>query len=139
MATVTDTCERCGKATCEAGEDGRFLCDRCRAKCEYEAWYESAEKAIEDAAAKHGWTVELEDIAQTGSRYYAVRRECRGDDQTEQDMEDYGPTGLEKITVRLSDNGDCYCRANYSVAMNPSGDDGNLEVVLRRLAQSAWR
>jgi len=96
-------------------------------------WMEETEATIEVAAADHGWSMVVRDIAATGSRYYELMRECRAEDDTDESIADYGPTGLESITLRISDHGDCYCRSDYSLAERPSGDDTTIEAVMCRL------
>jgi hypothetical protein len=97
-------------------------------------WIDATEERIEAAAVANGWSMICRSIASTGSRYYDLAREAREDGQTDQDVEDFGLAGLEEFTLRISDHGDCYCRAAMSVAKNPSGDDTTIEAVLRRLS-----
>ena len=96
-------------------------------------WIDETEDAIESAATAAGWSMVCRSIASTGSRYYEVMREVRGSDQTDQDVEDYGPSDLESFTLRISDHGDAHCSADYSVAERPSGDDTTVAAVIGRL------
>ena len=96
-------------------------------------WMDETEATIEAAATAAGWSMVCRSIASTGSCYYEVMRVIRGPDQTDQDVEDYGPDGLESFTLRISDHGDCYCSADYSLAERPSGDDTTIAAVIARL------
>lgn len=153
MMVDRDLCEFCGEHECvcpwpcevcgtgdldpdfEHLEDGRWLCERCQKKEEQHAWIDATERTIEQAAQEHGWSMHLDSIAQTNSRYYTVSRLVRGAEQTDEDVEDYGFDEIESFTLRLSDHGDCYCNADYSLARQPSGDDTTLEAVAARLAR----
>ena len=99
----------------ETGDE--TICDECRAADEQSEWLTKTCEAVEALAEEHGWECDDWQHAQTGSRYVALSR------------------GSEMLTIRVSDHGSAYCREDYSIAMDPSGDDHSLEIVAERLAQ----
>lgn len=107
-------------------DDGSCLCDRCRDRAERSAWIDAREEEIRAAALANRWRMRLRDIADTGSRYYALDRDIGDDD-------------IEELVVRLSDHASAHCREDWSVAMRPSGDDHRIEALLARLAEPAPR
>lgn len=97
-------------------------------------WMEETENTIREAAEANDWGMVLRSQAATGSRYFEIARYVREADQTDENYADFGGTGLEEFTLRISDHGDCYCSSDYSLAEVPSGDDTTIEAVLARLA-----
>lgn len=121
-------CAECRKPTmCEGG----WLCDSCRRRNEKHDWLDATCKAVESLAVAHEWEAGRWHHAETGSRYVELTRECDscilGDDDCT----------CETIKVRVSDHGSAYCSEDYSIAMNPSGDDHSLEILAARLARRA--
>ncbi len=97
-------------------------------------WMDATIDRIEEFGEQHGWSVRLDSKAETGSCYWELFRPASAADDTPESIEDYGMTGGETVSLRISDHGDCYCRSDYSLAENPGGDDTTIETVLRRLA-----
>lgn len=110
-----------------------YTCDDCAAQVTRSTEMDDTADALKALAAEHEWDVEIKSVAQTGSWYYTLTRECDNcilgsdDDCT-----------CEELTVRISDHGTAYCSEDYSLVI-PSGsanpDDHNLEILKRRLSR----
>ena len=120
----TTVCDDCGEG--DACDEPHLIwqpgvCEKCDEKNATHEWLDDTVAAIKSQAENHGWDTQTRRAAETRSRYITCER------------------GEEAIVVRVSDHADCYCRADYSVAMpgHESGDDCPLETVLSRLATPA--
>ena len=109
-------------------QSAAVCCERCRKSNERDEWQEQTEAACEALCEEHGWVMELISRASTGSAYYELTRDV-DDDDDDDDAE------AETIKLRISDHGSCYCSEDVSIAMNPSGDDHDLDFLARRLAK----
>jgi hypothetical protein len=116
----------------ETDHDMSF-CPTCRRRERASQEMQSLEAQVRELAEIHEWDVSIESVADTGSRYLRLEREC-------------GPCILgssdecdcETLAVRISDHGSCYCREDLSLVIpsgKESGDDHTVEELSRRLAR----
>lgn len=141
-----DHCEKCHRPFCcsqcdgdldtdqieswSPGESTDMVCESCEKNAVRHLWMDETCAAIQQLAEEHEWEVDPISIAQTGSRYFRLFRECSSclgvvDRECE----------CETLTVRVSDHATAHCREDISIAMNPSGDDhtmNDLELRLKR-------
>ena len=110
-----DRCEESFSHALEADGHGRHLCEACARRTARDEWLDATEAALTAAAERGGWRIERTSIAGTGSRYLSLGRFGR------------------KLSIRIADHGSAYCHEDYSVAMQPGGDDHDLEMVCRIL------
>lgn len=133
---TTTVCENCGYDTCYAHaewETDRELCwcDKCREKYQRATEMDDLEQEVERLAAEHQWDVVDRRLADTGSVYIELHRECdvcilgKDDDCT-----------CESLSVRISDHGSAYCSEDVSLVIpsgNAGGDDHTVEILRKRL------
>lgn len=126
-------CEACSSTDRCDGDDCNFmvddehllweigLCERCQKTDRRNAWIADTLAEVERLAVANGWQYRLDKIAETLSHYVTLTRLCNDDD-------------IEVVKVRVSDHGSAYCSEDYSIAMDPGGDDHSLETLERRLS-----
>ncbi len=101
------------------------LCDLCQKNVQKNNdkhdWLEKTILSIESICQEHQWELSNWQTAQTGSKYAEIYKEC-----------DSCILGLDKdcdcksIKIRVSDHATAYCREDFSISLNGSGDDHTL-------------
>jgi hypothetical protein len=102
----------------EHGE--QILCSDCAKDIIWNEWIESVLDVIEEAANIGNWSFNRDRYSggfNTQSRYYTLTHKVSDRD----------------LKIRISDHGTAHCSEDYSIAMNPSGDDHPLEYVVEKL------
>lgn len=135
--------DACGNQYHRAGEDAdRHLvweqdpdvcfCEKCRCSLNKESEMAAMKSELRELASLNDWEIDREQQAHTGSVYFSLSRECDccilGGDPED--------CTCEKLTVRISDHGSCYCREDISLVIpsgNPSGDDHSIDYLKKRL------
>lgn len=109
-------------------------CEKCCRSAQKESEMESLEAELRSLATANDWEIDRTQQAQTGSVYFTLSRECDccvlGGDPED--------CTCEKLSVRISDHGSCYCREDISLIIpsgNASGDDHSIETLKKRLVR----
>lgn len=119
--SITNLCDTCGRLTEERPIWETGECENCERRDRRNAWIDDTLAEVERLAKEYGWQYRLDKIAETMSHYVSLTRPCGDDD-------------VEVVKVRVSDHGSAYCSEDYSLAMDPGGDDHSLEILERRLS-----
>jgi hypothetical protein len=94
---------------------------------------------IHDLADEVGWKFRVGGASEsTVSVYIDLWRECRGEDDTDESIEDYGMTGVEEISVRISNHGNAHHHDGERVHVRLDGDaEADIEKLRVRLSRPA--
>lgn len=112
----------------QPGDSVNITCETCNKSEQKHLWMQETCDKVHDLASEHGWEIELVSIAETGSRYFCLFRECSSClGVVERDCE------CEIINLRISDHSTAHCSEDISISMNPGGDDHSLEFLEQRL------
>ncbi len=94
---------------------------------------------IHDMANALGWSFRIDGASNsTISVYVDLWRDCRGESDTDESIEDYGYTGQESVRVRISDHGNAHYYDGEQMHIRMDCDpEADLELLRARLSRPA--
>ena len=102
----------------EPGDSTQIICDFCKMSENKHLWVEATCIKVKQLASEHGWTIDRWTIAETGSRYTELFKECSSCLGVI-----CGDCECNTVKIRVSDHATAYCSEDFSIAMKPNLDD----------------
>lgn len=101
--------------------NGSTYCQECQERLYKKEWIEAGADIVEEIAEANGWEIADRHTAQTNTVYIELQK-----------IDEDGEI-VKETKIRISDHGSAYCSEEFSIALNPSGDDHDPDYVLEFL------